>query len=90
MTNNISGQKGWGDGSGINYSGTSEGSDPLSTINPDDIESLNILKGANAAALYGSAAANGVIMITTKKGKEGRIDVNISSNVNGIIYNFSL
>lgn len=44
MTNNISGQKGWGDGSGINYSGTSEGSDPLSTINPDDIESLNILK----------------------------------------------
>lgn len=81
MTNNISGQKGWGDGSGINYSGTSEGSDPLSTINPDDIESLNILKGANAAALYGSAAANGVIMITTKKGKEGRIDVNISSNV---------
>ena len=46
------------------------GSDALSLINPDDIESINILKGANAAALYGSAAANGVLMITTKRGKK--------------------
>ena len=58
-----------------------EGGDALSMINPDDIESMNILKGANAAALYGSKAANGVIMITTKKGKEGRLDVNFNSNV---------
>ena len=58
-----------------------EGSDPLSQLNPDDIESINVLKGANAAALYGSAAANGVVMITTKKGKEGHLDVNFTSNV---------
>ncbi len=50
-------------------------------INPDDIESINVLKGANAAALYGSVAANGVLMITTKKGREGRMSVNVSSNV---------
>ena len=57
-----------------------------SDINPDDIESINVLKGAAASALYGSRAANGVIMITTKKGKkatEGRqaIGVNINSSV---------
>ncbi len=69
------------DASNITYSSRSEGSDPLSSINPDDIESINVLKGANAAALYGSVAANGAIMITTKKGKEGRIDINVSSNV---------
>lgn len=61
--------------------GRVEGGDPLSMINPDDIESMNILKGANAAALYGSQAANGVVMITTKKGKEGKLDVNFTSNV---------
>ena len=49
-------------------------------INPDDIESMNILKGANAAALYGSRAANGVVMITTKKGKEGKMEVTFNSN----------
>ena len=59
----------------------SEGGDPLSQLNPDDIESINVLKGANAAALYGSAAANGVVMITTKKGKEGKLDVNFTTNV---------
>lgn len=63
------------------YAATSEGSDPLSLINPDDIESMNILKGANAAALYGSAAANGVVMITTKKGREGKIDITVNSNI---------
>ena len=51
-------------------------------INPDDIESINILKGGAAAALYGSRAANGVIIITTKKGKSKKgIGVTISSNV---------
>jgi TonB-dependent SusC/RagA subfamily outer membrane receptor len=43
----------------------------IQDINPDDIESLSVLKGANASALYGSRASNGVIMITTKKGKKG-------------------
>ena len=79
MTNSTRGQI--GDASNITYSSASEGSDPLSMINPDDIESMNVLKGANAAALYGSAAANGVIMITTKKGKEGKIGVTFNSNV---------
>lgn len=80
MTNNIRGQI--GAGSSIEATGSVEGSDPLSMINPDDIESMNVLKGANAAALYGSQAANGVVMITTKKGREGRLDVNFTSNVN--------
>lgn len=48
-------------------------------INPDDIENIEVLKGANAAALYGSRAANGVILITTKKGGE-KFKVNINSN----------
>jgi TonB-linked SusC/RagA family outer membrane protein len=57
-----------------------------SDINPNDIESINVLKGAAATALYGSRAANGVIMITTKKGKKAiagkkRIGVSVSSNV---------
>jgi len=50
-------------------------------INPDDIESINVLKGAAASALYGSRAANGVIIITTKKGKESKgLGVTINSN----------
>ena len=65
----------------ITYAGMSEGSDPLSLINPDDIESINVLKGANAAALYGSVAANGVVMITTKRGREGKLDINVTSNI---------
>ncbi len=49
-------------------------------INPDDIESMNVLKGAAASALYGSRAANGVIMITTKKGRKG-LGVTVNSGV---------
>lgn len=55
--------------------------DALSTINPDDIAGLTILKGAASSSLYGSAAANGVIMITTKQGSEGSVRVNVSSNM---------
>ncbi|MBO7301630.1 MAG: SusC/RagA family TonB-linked outer membrane protein [Bacteroidaceae bacterium] len=77
MTNSIRGQV--SDAANITYSGASEGGDPLSMINPDDIESMNVLKGANAAALYGSRAANGVIMITTKKGKEGMMEITFNS-----------
>jgi TonB-linked SusC/RagA family outer membrane protein len=51
-------------------------------INPDDIESINVLKGAAATALYGSRAANGVVMITTKKGTKKNIGVTISSGLN--------
>ena len=55
-----------------------------SDINPEDIESLNVLKGAAASALYGSRASNGVIIITTKKGRRGKgnaLGVTLSSNV---------
>ena len=51
-------------------------------INPEDIESVNVLKGSSAAALYGSRASGGVIMITTKKGKEGKDGIGISLNSN--------
>lgn len=81
MSNSIRGQFEEISGEGFGYTGMSEGSDPLSLINPDDIESINVLKGANAAALYGSVAANGVVMITTKKGREGRLDINVTSNI---------
>lgn len=60
---------------------TSDGGDGLSSINPDDIESLTVLKGATAAALYGSRAKDGVIMITTKtRGKSKGIGVSFNSN----------
>ncbi len=50
-------------------------------VNPDDIESVNVLKGAAASALYGSRAANGVIMITTKKGKKNSLGITVNSGV---------
>mgnify|MGYP003303573838 FL=1 len=50
-------------------------------INPNDIENISILKDASAAAIYGSRAANGVIVITTKRGREGPMKVNYSGNV---------
>ncbi|MGM9812847.1 MAG: SusC/RagA family TonB-linked outer membrane protein [Muribaculaceae bacterium] len=54
------------------------GGEGIADINPEDIESVNVLSGPAAAALYGSAAAQGVIMITTKKGAEGKVAVTIS------------
>jgi TonB-linked SusC/RagA family outer membrane protein len=60
---------------------TSDGGDGLSSINPDDIESMTILKGAPAAALYGSRAQNGVIMITTKTRGAGK-GLGVTYNVN--------
>ena len=60
---------------GIPYDGS------LSSINPSDIESMTILKDASAGALYGARGANGVVMITTKKGKEGKASVNWRSTV---------
>lgn len=58
-----------------------QGSDGASNINPDDIESMTILRGASAAALYGSQAGNGVILITTKRGTKDRVSVNINSGI---------
>ena len=52
----------------------------ISNLNPEDIESMSVLSGATAAALYGSQGANGVILITTKKGSAGRVRVNFSNN----------
>ncbi|MGH2648855.1 MAG: TonB-dependent receptor plug domain-containing protein, partial [Ginsengibacter sp.] len=56
-------------------------SDRVMDINPEDIESLSVLKGAAAAALYGSRAADGVVLITTKKGAEGRVQVDFNSKI---------
>ncbi|GGG73430.1 SusC/RagA family TonB-linked outer membrane protein [Parapedobacter pyrenivorans] len=57
------------------------GSDGAANLNPDDIESVNILKGATAAALYGSRAANGAIVVTTKRGKEGKLAIDYNGGV---------
>lgn len=65
----------------IAVEGGRDGGDILSTINPDDIASMSVLKGPNAAALYGSAANNGVIIINTKGGREGKIRIDVSSNL---------
>lgn len=54
----------------------------ITDINPDDIESISVLKGPNAAALYGSRAGNGVLLITTKKGSRGRgLGITVNSNI---------
>jgi TonB-linked SusC/RagA family outer membrane protein len=70
---------------GVPFSGNSIGNapSPLSLINPNDIESYSILKDANATAIYGSRASNGVILITTKKGASGKTTFNFSAN-NGV------
>ncbi|MCG2459309.1 SusC/RagA family TonB-linked outer membrane protein [Flavobacteriaceae bacterium F89] len=71
MANNKGGQPGmWG--------GTDQG-DGLSAINPDDIASISVLKGSNAALLYGSQGANGVVVITTKQGAEGKTTVTLNT-----------
>lgn len=65
------------DGLPISSTSISGQSDVLSTINPNDIESFSILKDASATAIYGSRASNGVIVITTKKGKSGKPKVSV-------------
>jgi len=73
LANNRGGQPGmWG--------GTDSG-DGISALNPDDIASISILRGANAALLYGSAGANGVVLITTKEGQAGKTTVSLNSGV---------
>ena len=61
--------------------GNKDGGDALALLNPDDIESLTVLKGASASSLYGSAGLNGVIVITTKRGRAGSVKVNFNSNL---------
>lgn len=66
----------------IDQWGGSDGGNGLSDINPDDIESISVLKGAAAAALYGARAGNGVLMITTKKGSKAKgLGITLNSNV---------
>jgi len=62
------------------YGGSPDGGDGISNLNPEDIESITVLEGASAAALYGSQAANGVVLVTTKKGKSGKSEINLSSS----------
>lgn len=74
-----------GDGSsvsGFDWSGGANGQNrvnPLSTINPNDIENIEVLKDASATAIYGARAANGVVLITTKRGKKGTSLVSLNS-----------
>lgn len=67
------------DGVPLSNNGISGVANPLSLINPNDIESFNILKDASATAIYGARGSNGVILITTKKGKSGKPVYNFSS-----------
>jgi iron complex outermembrane receptor protein len=69
------------DGVPLTNDGINGMANPLAMISPDNIESMTILKDASATAIYGSRASNGVIIITTKKGKSGRPQVNFSANV---------
>lgn len=66
------------DGFVIDNTSTGVASNPLNFINPQDIASIDVLKDASAAAIYGARAANGVIVITTKKGKAGKTEMNLS------------
>ena len=66
-------------GGGTEFQSTGS-SESIADLNPEDIESLSVLTGAAAAALYGSSGANGAIVITTKKGKEGKVSLTVSQN----------
>ena len=72
---------------GLNQTGyqieTGADRNPLNTLNPNDIESIEVLKDASAAAIYGASAANGVVLITTKSGKAGKVKVEYRSSVTG-------
>lgn len=67
------------DGVPLDNGGVTGAANPLSFINPNDIESYTILKDASSAAIYGSRANNGVILITTKKGRSGKLRINFST-----------
>ena len=67
-------------GSSGEWGGADQG-DGIGNLNPDDIENMTVLKGASASALYGARAANGVILITTKSGKNGKMSVEYNANI---------
>lgn len=69
------------DGLALDNSSTGGATNPLTFLNPQDIESMDVLKDASATAIYGARGANGVILITTKKGKAGVSTVNFSSSI---------
>lgn len=69
----------FGGGGGTEFDSKGE-TESIADLNPEDIQSISVLTGAAAAALYGSQAANGAIMITTKKGESGKLKVSFSSN----------
>jgi TonB-linked SusC/RagA family outer membrane protein len=68
------------DGFLLDNSDTGIASNPLNFLNPNDIESIDVLKDASATALYGSRASNGVVVITTKKGQKGATQMNLSAS----------
>ena len=70
------------DGFPVDNSNVSGTSNPLATINPNDIETFTVLKDASATAIYGARASNGVIIITTKKGQSGKPKFNYNAKVN--------
>src|SRR5690606_32977005 len=69
------------DGIPLNDGGVGGSRNPLNLLNPDDIESMVVLKDASATAIYGSRAANGVIMISTKKGRAGKMAFNYAGSL---------
>src|SRR5258708_12008685 len=75
----------------LGYSGSTTGN-PLSYINPADIASIDVLKDADATAIYGSRGANGVVLITTKKGKSGsaKVDINVQSGWGKVAHKMDL
>ncbi|MEP7257673.1 MAG: SusC/RagA family TonB-linked outer membrane protein [Flavitalea sp.] len=70
-----------GDPNLLNAQGGNDFGNGLNDLNPNDIESITILKGAAATSLYGSRAQNGVVLVTTKKGKAGKLKVDFTSSV---------
>ncbi|WP_373073585.1 SusC/RagA family TonB-linked outer membrane protein [Zeaxanthinibacter enoshimensis] len=68
------------DGVPLNDGGVGGSRNPLNLINPNDIEAISVLKDASATSIYGSRAANGVVLITTKKGKAGEFSFNLRTN----------
>ncbi len=69
------------DGFPLGQAGAGSGQSPMNFINPEDIESIDVLKDASATAIYGARGANGVVIITTKKGQSGVSKVTVSSNI---------
>ncbi len=69
------------DGLALDNSSTGGSTNPLTFLNPQDIESIDVLKDASATAIYGSRGANGVILITTKRGKSGKATLNASASI---------